>query len=159
MDFQEACTQGHVSVIRKDLTDFPTWANGRSPQGETCLHMASVMGQVDVIKTLLEFGADPNIRTTFERGHRQHPLSWLVLGGHVEAARLLMDNGADVNADIDWPSRGVESKATVLDVLMDIMPKQPNIQIPEIKKYYEMKELLLEYGAKTYSDLESLAEL
>ena len=126
MDFLEACTQGTIDKIQEALQQNPHWVNGRSPQGETCLHLAGIMVQTEVTRLILDKGGDPNIRTTFEKGQRMHPLSWNVYGGHVETARVLLEYGANVNLDVDWLRSRVYDEATSLDLLLDILPDQPS---------------------------------
>jgi len=163
MSFLDACTEGRVEHIRTELKVHPSWTNGRSPQGETCLHLAGILGQPEVTRTVLEAGGDPNVRTTFERGQRMHPLSWNVYAGHVETARVLLENGADVNLDVDLVKGGSDvSIATPLDIINDILPPGADAgggDHPEARKFHEMKELLLSFGAKTYSELQNEIEL
>jgi ankyrin repeat protein len=42
------------------------WATARTENGETCLHLTGINGATEVTKLLLERGADPNVRSTFE---------------------------------------------------------------------------------------------
>jgi hypothetical protein len=44
-----------------------------------------------------------------------HPLSWNVYGGHYKSVILLLDAGADIDADFD-KSMEEDIKLTVLDV-------------------------------------------
>jgi ankyrin repeat protein len=160
MDFLEACTQGNMDVLRRGIDEHPQWVNGRSPQGETCLHLAGIMGQTEVTRHILEKGGDPNIRTTFEQGQRMHPLSWNVYGGHVETARVLLEHGADVNLDVDWLRGRNHDVATPLDLLLDLLPPgEEERKDPKFEKYHKMKDLLEEFGGHTYSDLQSSSEL
>jgi ankyrin repeat protein len=160
MDFLEACTQGNMEAIRQGIEEHPQWVNGRSPQGESCLHLAGIMGQTEVTRYILEKGGDPNIRTTFKQGQRMHPLSWNVYGGHVETARVLLEHGADVNLDVDWLRGRHQDVATPLDLLLDLLPSsEEKRKDPKFDKYINMMELLKEFGGHTYSDLQSSSEL
>jgi ankyrin repeat protein len=145
--FLDACTKGDLDIVRALLKEHPSWANGRSEQGESCLHVAGIGGQTDVTVIILQAGGDPNIRTSFKQGLRMHPLSWNVYGGHVETAAVLLEGGADVNLDVDNmydPSQ----PATVLDLIEFIVDVD---QIDE--RFHQLKALLLKYGAKRYKDL------
>ena len=38
-EFLQACTEGKVETVEALLKDHPEWKDGRSEQGETCLHV------------------------------------------------------------------------------------------------------------------------
>lgn len=57
------------------------------------LEVAFHFGHADIVRLLLEHGADPNIRDTVGLS----PLHWLSRWGRVDIVRLLLDAGADVN--------------------------------------------------------------
>jgi ankyrin repeat protein len=61
--------------------------------GETALHAACEIGDIDRIKMLIERGANINIRNEFG----DTPLHCAVLWGDIEVVKLLINNGADVN--------------------------------------------------------------
>jgi ankyrin repeat protein len=147
-EFLDACTTGDVDAVKALLKEHPGWVNGRSEQGESCLHVAGITGRADITAVILEGGGDPNIRTAFEQGLRMHPLSWNVYGGHLESVAVLLEGGADVNLDVDNmydPSQAV----TVLDLIENIL------DVDHIdKRFQQVKDLLLKFGAKRYKDLQ-----
>ena len=154
--FLNACTEGNLEEIEAALMDHPEWVNGRSESGETCLHVAGIKGQSEVSRLILKLGGDPNIRSTFSGGLRMHPLSWNVYGGHVETVRVLLQVGqADVNRDYD-DSKG--SPITVMDTLLEIVPDNSKRDDPSLERFYQLKELLLQHGAKRYNDLQTANE-
>jgi ankyrin repeat protein len=55
-------------------------------EGVTALHLAAQAGRVEVVKTLLELGADPTIA---DARHDGTPSGWAEFGGHHELAALL----------------------------------------------------------------------
>jgi len=63
----------------------------------TALHLASRWGHVEVIRTLLDNGADADARNK----SKSTPLHMASTGGHVEAVRLLLERGADATIDDD----------------------------------------------------------
>ncbi len=63
----------------------------KSKYGRTPLHTAAYEGRFDVVKLLLEHGADPN---TQDKDGRT-PLHWAALRGLVDVVRLLLVHGAD----------------------------------------------------------------
>jgi uncharacterized protein len=66
-----------------------------NPDGMTSLLAVARTGNVDAARALLEFGANVNAR---ENWGGQTPLMWASARRHPEMMRLLIGNGADVNA-------------------------------------------------------------
>ena len=185
-EFLEACTDGDEELVLDILSEHPEWVNGRSADGETCLHVAGIYGQSLVTKVVLEFRApektsgdtsplppvaavratgvgivaDPNIRTTFAKGLRMHPLSWNVYAGHVDTARVLLEHGADPNLNFDPIASRTEdlSPITVMDVVLQLLESDPSGTDPHRDRFRQMKELLEEYNAKTNAELHEKKE-
>ena len=117
-----ACSGGKTDAIRKLLDKHgKDLANAKTKEGETCLHLCSIdtTGQaVHIARALLEAGADPNVRTTFEQGQRMTPLSWHTYAGNYDIIKLLLDAGANINTDFDLhpPSAPVQTIVTALDI-------------------------------------------
>ena len=117
-----ACSGGKTDTVRKLLGRHgKDLANARTKEGETCLHLCSIdtTGQaVHIARALLEAGADPNVRTTFEQGQRMTPLSWHTYAGNYDIVELLLDAGATINDDFDLypPNAPVQTIVTALDI-------------------------------------------
>eukprot|EP00978_Attheya_sp_CCMP212_P041209 scaffold233258_cov55-Attheya_sp.AAC.2 len=154
--FFTACSSGDVELIAAELSKNKEWANTRTQDGETCLHLAAIPGSEALTKILLEAGADPNVRSTFKMGLRMHPLSWNVYGGHYKSAILLLDAGADIDADFD-KSMEEDIKLTVLDVAEEIASQQTDQT--EQNSFVQTSKLLKARGAKKYSELQYGSEL
>jgi uncharacterized protein len=66
-----------------------------SSAGESPLMVASRAGRVDIVKALLEHGADVN---AMEKVRGQTALMWAVSQRHPDVVRMLLEHGADVGA-------------------------------------------------------------
>lgn len=62
--------------------------NAKSPYGATPLFFACDRGSAEVVKILLDAGADPNIRDTF---YKATPTIWAVQRDHAEVVKLLVE--------------------------------------------------------------------
>lgn len=56
-----------LTSYRASLYIYIDWSNAHTTDGETCLHLAAIPGSNGITKVLLEAGADPNARTTFDK--------------------------------------------------------------------------------------------
>ena len=90
----------HIEIMRLFLE------NGADVDGRdygvlrrTLLHVASVVGRIDVIHLLLRHNPDVNVRDS----PAQTPLHFASQFGRTEVAQLLLKYGADVNAEDNTP--------------------------------------------------------
>ena len=67
-----------------------------SGNGFTALHYATLFNRTDVIKRLVDEGADVNRQTRYGN---ETPLHFAARKNNTEAVRLLLDNGADINLE------------------------------------------------------------
>jgi ankyrin repeat protein len=111
--FFDACANGRVEVLRGLLVNDPSLARVTNPkahyQGWTGLHAAAKGGHGDVVRLLLEHGADPNAR---EGGDNTYALHWAAAHGHLEIVRALLDAGSDVHGTGDLHELDVIGWAT-----------------------------------------------
>jgi len=130
-EFVEACGKGDVRRARRMLAKDPTLARavvpGRPHEGWTVLHEAARRARANIVRLLLEHGADPNAR---EAGDNTYPLHWAAANGNLPILRALLDAGGDVHgagADhagdvIGWatmsPETGKNLRA-VVDLLVE----------------------------------------
>ena len=68
--------------------------DARDKDGRTPLLLAAIAGELDVVKVLVDNGADVNARDNVGT----MPLMWAAFMGELEVIKFLMDKGADVNA-------------------------------------------------------------
>ena len=75
-------------------SEFEKKAEWQKHGGETYLHIAAHLGDVDATKILIEDNAEVNAVDD----HEWTALHWAAEKGHVDVAKVLIQNGADVNA-------------------------------------------------------------
>ena len=111
-----AAREGAVDAVRA-LAESGANLNLTDPEGTTALVLAVINGHYDVVSALIEKGADPNIADikgmtplyaavdmhtigdTFGRPYPAKP----VIDGSLDAARVLIKGGANVNARLTAP--------------------------------------------------------
>ena len=82
------------AYLKKGRAEIKEGGGGYCVTGETPLHVAAEKGHVEVVKLLLEHGANPNARDMYG----VTPLHLAARKGHVEITKLLLEHGADPNA-------------------------------------------------------------
>jgi ankyrin repeat protein len=91
-----AAKKGDMAMVGRLLKADPSLLHARDKDGSTPLHCAAWNGQVDVVRLLLERGADASIenQNTHWGGT---PLHAAAHGNRRAVAELLVARGADVN--------------------------------------------------------------
>jgi ankyrin repeat protein len=89
-DFLAAARKGDVAAV-KGFLDKGVDVNTKSRYGATALSFACDKGHVEVVRLLLERGADPDVRDTF---YKATPMSWAAPKGFTEIVKLLLDKGS-----------------------------------------------------------------
>ncbi len=128
----EACAIGKVERVKAILKRKPKLLNEFAPDGFQPLGLASFFGHVEVVRYLLESGAEVN--TPSQNGLKVTPLNSAAAGRHYEIAMLLLERDANPNIRQEGDFVPLHSAAM-------------NGQI-------EMVKILLQYGAD--KDLKSL---
>jgi len=116
LDISTACHIGDIARVKELLDQEPGLANGVSAYvsyylgSGAPLKNAAATGHLEIVKLLLERGADPNLPEEGIAPHG-HALYSAVVGKHYEIAKLLLEHGA-------YPNPEVESSADALSRAM-----------------------------------------
>lgn len=89
-EFFAAARKGDAAAV-KALLDKGVNVNAKTRYGATALSYACDRANVDLVKLLVERGADVNAKDTF---YGEVPLGWALGKGNVEIVKLLLDKGA-----------------------------------------------------------------
>lgn len=94
-----AVQDGDVGALRALLAERPSLASARLDGSRSLLHVATDWpghrpGVSSIIATLVEAGADPNVR--FVGVHEETPLHWAASCDDLAALDALLDAGADI---------------------------------------------------------------
>ncbi|XP_058961953.2 ankyrin repeat domain-containing protein 17 isoform X2 [Pocillopora verrucosa] len=163
----EAASGGHVSVA-KMLLERGACINSHSNEfKESALTLACYKGHLEMVKFLLDAGADQEHKTD----EMHTALMEASMDGHVEVARLLLDHGAQVN----MPADSFESPLTLAACgghveLADLLIKRGAF-LEEVNDegytplmeasregHLDMVALLLEHGADIHAQTEETQE-
>lgn len=131
VDIYVAAHRGDLERVRAWLDRDAALANTNSPYNSyyygcgSALKNAAARGHIDIVRLLLERGADPNLREE-HIAPNGHALYSAVYHGHFEVAKLLLEHGATPNAE-------VESSADAVSIAMG-------------KEDQSLANLLYEYG-------------
>jgi ankyrin repeat protein len=131
-DICTASSTGDFDRVRELLDQDPSLANRVSEYvtyyigSGAPLKNAAARGHIDIVKLLLERGADPNLPEEGIAPHG-HALYSAVYNGHYEVARLLLEHGA-------YPNPEVESSADALSIAI-------------MRSDQKMIELICSFGA------------
>src|SRR6202521_5520550 len=96
LDIFEAAALGRLDRLKECLRDDASAINSRSKDGFTALHFACFFGQPDAAHLLLESGAA--VDAVAANPTQVMPLHSAATARNLEAARLLLQHGAPVNA-------------------------------------------------------------
>ena len=96
-DIFKECKSGTLSGVRWFIENEHVNINITNEDHETPVYIASYINRFDIVKYLIEKGADPNIPTKYQ----WTPLCRAIEKGHVDVSKYLIDHGANVNYSFD----------------------------------------------------------
>ena len=117
----------YLLASRGSVINLNTRRQWKSPLYDACAE-----GHVEVVRVLLEYGADPNDKYSTGYQHSWFPMHAAASGGSIEIVRLLLSYGADVSVRADSATGG----------FFDETP----IRIAQAKGYTEIATLLEKEG-------------
>ncbi|UJR37936.1 hypothetical protein I4U23_030621 [Adineta vaga] len=104
--FRDAIFAGNIAAIRQLSSERPRLLQQAiDADGNTALGLGLLLGEIDVVKTLLELGSDPNVANSFDGNH---PLVTLAKSRSEEnpklaiLADLLLDAGSNPLAEVQY---------------------------------------------------------
>lgn len=95
LDLFEAAALGDAARVEALLEEDPGLLDSRSPDGWTPLHLAAHFGHEEVVRLLLELGAEVDVRS---RNVMANTPLHAAAGRHPPVCEILVEAGADVNA-------------------------------------------------------------
>jgi len=156
-EIHEAAKRGDLEKVRSLVAADPALVAAQDRGGETPLHWAAFSGNLDLVRFLLDKGAEVDVKTN--RGLT--PLAFITAQGRTQAAGLLIERGADVNSrnsfDMTPLIIGVEQGAvefvkTLIAAGADVGVESrigTALHRAAFKGQTELIQVLLEAGAKT----------
>lgn len=159
IDIYEASSLGDMENVLHLLEKDLSLINAFSIDGFTPLGLASFFGHLELVKILIEKGADPNLASKNE--FKVTPLHSACAISNYGIAELLIENGADVNAKqmqgitpLHSAAHNGQSKLAKLlinsgaGINSETDKGQTPLSMAEEKKFKETSELLKKNGGR-----------
>jgi ankyrin repeat protein len=144
-----AATRKSDAVKVKELLTQGANVNAKSPYGATPLFFACDRSNVEIVKILLEKGADVNVKDTF---YGASPLGWSLGKGNAEIVRMLVEKGAKDSANaLGFALEGGHlelAKAVLAKGGIDQKVLDKSLRAANGKGQKEIAEALVKAGAK-----------
>ncbi len=127
----DAAKKGNMKTVKSILKKDPSRLNALNEEGYTALHWACMRAQWDVVKYLIDQGADLNV----VGGDGGTQINWAVHHDNVNIIKLLVENGARLNIRNQWGMTELHTaiwrgNIHVVEFLLD-QGSDPNIKTNE----------------------------
>ncbi|KAF7237067.1 DNA-binding protein RFXANK [Varanus komodoensis] len=99
LSIHQLAAQGELILLKETLRKGENLLNKPDERGFTPLMWASAFGEIETVRTMLEWGADPHILAKA----RESALSLASTGGYTNIITLLLQHDVDINT-YDWVS-------------------------------------------------------
>ncbi|XP_004873477.1 DNA-binding protein RFXANK isoform X2 [Heterocephalus glaber] len=97
LSIHQLAAQGELSQLKEHLRKGDNLVNKPDDHGFTPLIWASAFGEIQTVRFLLDWGADPHILAK----ERESALSLASMGGYTDIVGLLLEHDVDINI-YDW---------------------------------------------------------
>lgn len=97
LPIHQLAAQGELSQLREHLQKGENLVNKPDERGFTPLLWAAAFGEIETVRYLLEWGADPHVLAK----ERESALSLASMGGYTDIVTMLLERNVDINI-YDW---------------------------------------------------------
>ncbi|XP_066491534.1 DNA-binding protein RFXANK isoform X1 [Tiliqua scincoides] len=97
LSIHQLAAQGELTLLKENLRKGENLLNKPDERGFTPLMWASAFGEIETVRCMLEWGADPHILAC----ERESALSLASTGGYTDIVVLLLEKKVDINT-YDW---------------------------------------------------------
>lgn len=87
--------KGELEAVKKMAQKDKNLLKGKNERGRSLIHIAAAKGHLNIVKFLVENGADVNL---MEKIHNLRPLHFASRYGHLKVVMFLLEKGADLHA-------------------------------------------------------------